>query len=136
MKPQTTTASNEVEPLLSLQATVRYRDRDGRVTDVTNQKSFGLKAFADDGSTALYILENCRKRLALLSLAAESRPSIDASLVRLAVEELRSEFDEGSELVTYVRLTQELFSHSEALTPRQTPHVRTAGRALSRTPAH
>lgn len=128
MKSQTTTANNEVEPLLSLQATVRHRDRDGRVTDVTNQKPFGLKAIAEDGALSLYILENCRRRLDLLFLAAESRPNIDARLVRLAVGELRSEFDELSELVTYVRLTHELFSNSEALTPRQTPHARTAGR--------
>jgi hypothetical protein len=136
MKPQTTTAINEVEPLLSLQATVRHRDRDGQVTDVTNEKTFGLKAFAEDGALALYILEKCRRRLDLLSLAAESRPSIDASLVRLAVDELIGEFDEAGALATYVRLTHELFSNSEALTPRQAPHARTAGRALSRTAAH
>ncbi len=136
MKSQTTTANNEVEPLLSLQATIRHRDRDGLITDVTNQKTFGLKAFEEDGALALYILEKCRGRLNLLFLAAESRPSIDASLVRLAVEELIGDFDEAGELATYVRLTHELFSNSEALTPRQTPHARTAGRPLSRTAAH
>ncbi len=85
MKPKTTIATKKTEPLLSMQAKVLYRNRDGQISDVTDQNLFSLKTFAEDGALALHILSNCMKRLDLLSIAAETRPHIDAGLVRLAV---------------------------------------------------
>ena len=136
MKSKATPESKAIEPMLALQAKILYRDRDGTVTDVTDQKPFGLKWFAEDGDLALYILGNCKKRLDLLFMAAESRSHIDAGIVRLIVDELRSEFDGGSELATYVRLTHELFSNSDPIAPSQMPGMRRAGRAMSRSTAH
>jgi len=136
MKSKTTLETKENEPMLALQAKILYRDRDGRISDVTDQKPFGLEWFAGDGETALYILANCKKRLDLLFMAAESRSHIDAGIVRLIVDELRSEFDDVSELVTYVRLTHELFSNSDPIAPSQMPGTRRAGRAMSPTAAH
>jgi len=136
VKTKTTPETKEIEPMLALQAKILHRDRDGSVTDVTDQKPFGLKWFAEDGDLALYILGNCRKRLDLLFMAAESRPHIDADIVRLIVNELRSEFDDASELVTYVRLTHELFSNSDPIAEPEMPGARRAGRAMSPTAAH
>lgn len=136
METKTTTETEETEPRLALQARVLHRDQDGQIRDVTDQKPFGLKWLSEDGDTALYILANCKKRLDLLFMAAENRSRIDAGIVRLIVDELRSEFDEVSELVTYVRLTHELFNNSDPIAPSQMPGARTAGRALSRTAAH
>lgn len=136
MKTKTTTETEETEPRLALQARVLYRDQDGQMRDVTDQKPFGLKWFAKDGDLALYILGNCKKRLDLLFMAAESRSHIDAGIVRLIVDELRSEFDDVSELVTYVRLTHELFSNSDPIAPQQTPRARRTGRVMSPTAAH
>ncbi|TKB80123.1 MAG: hypothetical protein E8D42_01830 [Nitrospira sp.] len=132
MKPKTTIATKKTEPLLSMQAKVLYRNRDGRISDVTDQNLFGLKKFAEDGALAIHILNNCLKRLDLLSMAAETQPHIDAGLVRLAVDDLRSELEDGSHLAGYVGLTRELFNNSDALAPRLTPRARTTGRALSR----
>ena len=136
VKLKTTIATKKTEPRLSMQAKVLYRNRDGQISEVTDQNIFGLKKFAEDGALALYILNNCMKRLDLLSMAAETRPHIDAGLVRLAVDDLRSELEDGSHLAGYVGLTQELFNNSEALPPRQRSSLKTTGRALSRTAAH
>jgi hypothetical protein len=136
VKPKTTIATKKTDPLLSMQAKILYRNRDGWISDVTDQNLFGLKKFAEDGALALHILNNCMKRLDLLSMAAETRPHIDAGLVRLAVDDLRSELEDGSHLAGYVGLTHELFSNSEPLAPRQRSRLKTTGRALSRTPAH
>lgn len=136
MKTKTTTETEEVEPRLALQARVLCGDRDGRIRDVTNQKPFGLKWLAEDGDLALYILGNCKKRLDLLFMAAENRPHIDAGIVRLIVDELRGEFCDVSELVTYVRLTHELFSNSDPIAGSEMPGARRAGRAMSPTAAH
>lgn len=136
MKTKTTTETEETEPRLALQARVLHRDQDGQIRDVTDQKPFGLKSFAEDGALALYILGNCKKRLDLLFMAAESRSHIDAGIVRLIVDELRSEFDHVSEIVTYVRLTHELFSNSDLIAPSEMPGTRWPGRARSSTAAH
>lgn len=55
----------------------------------------------------MHILNQCKKRLDLLFMAAEHRSKVDASLMRLAVEDVRSDLEEGSELRGYVDLTQE-----------------------------
>lgn len=136
MKPKTTIANKKTEPLLSMQAKVLYRNRDGQISDVTDRNLFGLQKFAEDGALALHILNNCMKRLDLLSMAAETQPHIDAGLVRLAVDDLRSELEDGSHLAGYVGLTHELFSNSEPFAPRQSSSLKTTGRALSRTAAH
>ncbi|WP_413933381.1 hypothetical protein [Nitrospira sp. BLG_1] len=136
MKTKTTTETEETKPSLALQARVLCHDRDGQIRDVTDQKPFGLKWFAENGDLALYILGNCKKRLDLLFMAAENRSHIDAGIVRLIVDELRSEFDGGSELATYVRLTHELFSNSDPIAPLQMPGTRRANRATSLTAAH
>ena len=131
VKPKTTIATKKTEPLLSMQAKVLYRNRDGRISDVTDRNIFGLKKFAEDGALALHILNNCMKRLDLLSMAAETRPHIDAGLVRLAVDDLRIELEDGSHLAGYVGLTHELFSNSEALPPQPTPDTRNSGDSLT-----
>lgn len=117
MKPKTTLATKNMEPRLSLQAKVLYRNRDGRISDVTHQNLFGLKKFAEDGDLALRILNNCMKRLDLPSMAAESRPHIDAGFVRLALDDLRSDLEDQSHLASYLDLTHELFSHAHGLAP-------------------
>lgn len=117
MKPRTSAATKKSEPLLSLQAKVLYRDRDGRLSDVTHQSQFGLKKVAEDGALALHILNNCRKRLELLRMAAESRPQIDAGLVRLALDDLRIDLEEHGHLAGYLDRTHELFNNSQALAP-------------------
>lgn len=117
MKPRTNAATKKPEPLLSLQAKVLYHDRDGRLSDVTHQNQFGLKTVAEDGALARHILNNCRKRLELLSMAVESRPQIDTGLVRLALDDLRIDLEEQGQLASYLDLTHELFSNSQAIAP-------------------
>lgn len=136
METKTTPETEEPKPRLALQARVLYRDQGGPIRDVTDQKPFGLKWFAEDGDLALYILGNCKKRLDLLFMAAENRSHIDAGIVRLIVDELRSEFDGGSEIATYVRLTHELFSNSDPIAEPGMPGARRAGRAIRRSAAH
>lgn len=131
MKPKTTRAPRRTKPQLSIRAQVLFRDREGHISDVTHQNLFSLKKFAEDGALALHILNQCRKRLELLSLAAERRPHVGSSLVRLAVDDLLLELEEHSELAGYVGFTQKLFSNSEALAPRQPSGPRTTSRALS-----
>ena len=131
MKLKTTLAPRTTKPMLSLRAQVLFRDREGQLTDVTQQNQFGLRRIADDGALALHILNQCRKRLDLLALAAERRPQLDASLVRLAVDDLRSELESGSHLVGHVEFIQELFSNSEAIDPGHMSGEHTTSRALS-----
>ena len=118
MKSKATTETKTTEPRLSMQAKILSRDQDGQISDATHQGFFSLKNIAEDGERALRILNNCMKRLDLLYIAAESRPSIDASLIRLAINDIRIDLEHGGELASYIELTHELFSHSEALAPR------------------
>ncbi len=130
MKPKTTIATRTTEPLLSLRAQVLYRNRDGQIRDVTHEHIFGLKKLAENAELAAHILNECQKRLDLLFMAAERRPHIDAGLVRLAVEDLRSQLEASSQLAGFVGLMHELFSNSEALAPEQTAGApKTTGRA-------
>ncbi|MBY0246022.1 MAG: hypothetical protein K2Q17_00030 [Nitrospiraceae bacterium] len=131
MKLKTMITTKTTEPRLSLRAQVLYRNRNGQISDVTHENIFGLKKFAEDAALAAHILNQCQKRLDLLFMAAERRPHIDAGLVRLAVEDLRSELEAGSQLAGFVGLTHELFSNAEALAPEQASGARTTGRALT-----
>lgn len=121
----------KVKPLLMLHGRILFRDRVGEIRDVTQQNIFGLKKFAEDGDLAIYILNQCRKRLDLLFMAAEHRSHVDAGLVRLVVEDIRSELEDGSALAGYIHLTQELFEHSEALPPMPTPDTGDTSRTLT-----
>lgn len=133
MKRKTIRTPRTQKPQLSIRAQVLFRDREGQTNDVTHQNLFGLKKMAEDGALALHILSQCRKRLDLLALAAERRPQMDAGLVRLAIDDLRSELEDGSHLVSYVGSMQELFSNSEALDLGHTSSAQTTGRNLSST---
>jgi hypothetical protein len=124
MKPKTTIATRTTEPLLSLRAQVLYRNRDGQIRDVTHEHIFGLKKLAEDAELAAHILNQFKKRLDLLFMAAERRPHIDAGLVRLAVEDLRSDLEPSSQLAGFVGLMHELFRNAEALAPEQTSGAR------------
>lgn len=124
MKSKSTMTGKKVEPLVMLHGRVLYLDRQGEINDVTHEDDFGLKKFAENGALALYILNQCKKRLDLLFLAAEHRSHVDARLVQLAVEDVRSELQEGSELAGYVHLVKELFEHSQALFPTPLPDTR------------
>lgn len=135
MTTRTRAAAKKSETMLSLQAKVLYRDRDGQISDVTHENLFGLKKFAEDAGLARYILDNCRKRLNRLLMAVEGRPSIDAGLVRLAITDVRSELEDGSHLACYVGITHELFSNSDPIAGPGMPGARTAARALSRSAA-
>lgn len=117
MKPRTRATTKKSEPLLSLQAKVLSRDRDGRLSDVTHQNQFDLNEVAEDGALAIHILNNCRKRLELLSMAAENRSQIEAGLVRLALDDLRIDLEEAGELAVYLDRTHELFCSSQAIAP-------------------
>lgn len=118
------------EPLLKLHGRILFRNSRGATSDVTSQNMFGLKKLADDGALAVHILSQCKKRLDLLFMAAESRSQVDASLVRLAVEDVRSELDEHSELSGYVHQMHQLFSHAEGIAPVHAPHMRNDGGSL------
>ena len=106
---------NATEPLLMLKGRIFYRDREGQVQDVTDREQLGLKRFAEDGSLVQHILATCRKRLDLLFMAAEGRTQLDADLVRLTVQDVRADLEDGSEVAGYVHLTRELFAHAEAV---------------------
>lgn len=99
---------------LMLHGRIVLRDRDGEMSDVTHRDIWGLKKFAEDGATAIYILNQIKKRLDLLLMATEHRSQIDASIVRLAVEDIRIDLQEGSEVAGYLFMTQMMFEHSEA----------------------
>ncbi len=131
MKPKTTSPTRTAKPLLSLSAQVLFRNREGQIHDVTHQNLFGLNKIAEDGALALHILDQCRKRLDLLFIAAECRPQMDASLVRLAVNDLRIDMESGSHLDGYVRFTQELFVNSEAFAPPHASGARISSRSQS-----
>ncbi|MDH5667767.1 MAG: hypothetical protein OEY86_07140 [Nitrospira sp.] len=103
------------QPCVMLQGRILLRDQHGVVRDVTHANIFGLTYLAEIGGTALHILEQCKKRLALLGLAAENREHVDANLVRLTVEDVQSDLEEGTELASYVGLMQEMFANATAL---------------------
>jgi len=105
------------QPRVMLHGRILYRDRDGNVSDVTDGNILGLTRMAEDGELAMHILSQCVKRLELLALAAEHRAHVDASLVRLTVEDACLELKHGGELPGYIRSTQELFANSTALPP-------------------
>lgn len=63
-------------------------------------------------------------------MAAEHRSQIDTSLVRLAVEDLRADLEQGSVLAGYLNMTQEMLEHSEALPPQPTPDSRNRNLSL------
>ena len=131
MKPKTTLPTRTTKPVIALRAQVLFRDREGQISDVTHQNLFGLKKIAEDGALALYILSQVQKRLDLLLLAAERRPQMDAGLVRLAVNDLQSELEDGSHLAGHVRFLRDLFSNSEAFPARQLSGARTTSRVPS-----
>lgn len=131
MKSRSMIKAKSVEPRVMLHGRILYRDQEGEIRDVTHEDIWGLKKFAEDGELALHILDQVRKRLDLLYMAAEHRSQMDAGLVRLAIEDVRTDLEDGSELRGYVQLTQELFKHSQALPPLPTPDARNAGRSLT-----
>jgi len=121
----------ECKPLVMLQGRILLRNRQGEVRDVTEYEYWGLKHFTEDGALVIDVLGQLRKRLDLLFLATEHRSQIDAAVVRLAVEDIRSDLEDGSDLHGYVHLTHEMFEHSEALPPLPTPDTRKTGRSLT-----
>lgn len=121
----------KVTPLVMLHGRILYRDRCGEISDVTHQNIFGLKKFADNGARVNHILDQLRKRLDLVFMAAEHRSQMDAGLVRLAVEDIKLDLEDGGDLTSYVCLTQELFEHSEALPPLPTPDTWNASHSLT-----
>lgn len=116
---------------LMLHGRILLRGRDGEISDVTHEDHWGLKNFEEDGALAIEILNQCMKRLDLLYMAAEHRSQMDASLVRLVVEDLKSNLEQGSDLAGYIHLTQEMFEHSEALPPLPTPDTGNSGSSLT-----
>lgn len=124
-------ARKTCKPLLMLHGRILFRDNHGDITDVTEDSVYALKKFAEDGALAIHILNQCRKRLDLLFMVAEHRSQVDASLVRLAVEDIKIDLEKGSEVSGYIHLTQEMFEHSEALPPLPTPDTRNAGRSFT-----
>ena len=107
----------KVEPRVMLQGRILYQNHNGVISDATRRDLFGLKSMAENGELALDILDRVWKKLTLLKLAAEGREQLDASLVRLAVEDVLSDLENGSELASYVGRTQELFANATALSP-------------------
>jgi hypothetical protein len=124
-------ARKKCEPFLKLHGRVLMRDWNGAISDVTEEGSYSLKKLAEDGELVIHILNQCRQRLDLLALAAEHRSHMDTSLVRLVVQDLKSDLEKGSELHGYIHLTHEMFEHAEALPPLPTPDPRTPWRTLS-----
>jgi hypothetical protein len=119
------------EPMLMLHGRIMFRNNHGEVSDVTHAKVFGLKNFADAGATAIHILNQLRKRLDLLFMAAEHRSHVDSSLVRLVVEDINLDLMDGGDLAGYVHLTQEMFERSEALPPVSIPDSWDVSQSLS-----
>ncbi|OQW32899.1 MAG: hypothetical protein A4E19_05980 [Nitrospira sp. SG-bin1] len=124
-------STKKCDPLLMLHGRILLRGRDGEITDVTEESAYALKKFAEDGSLVIHILNQCRKRLDLLSMAAENRSQMDASLVRLAIQDVQADLEDGSDLHGYIHLTQEMFEHSEALPPIPMPGTWSAGRSFT-----
>ena len=79
----------------------------------------------------MQIISQSMKKLKLLSMAAESRSQLDAELVRIIVQDVAREFEPGSEVYGYVRLSQKMFAHSKALPPIPTPDAGSNGRSLN-----
>ncbi len=121
---------NETAPLLMLQGRIMYRDRDRRISDVTHRERWGLKKMAEDGALASHILKQCLQRLELLVMATENQTQLDAELVRLVVQDVRGELEDGSSLSGYVHLSQEMFAYSEALPPMPDPAAQGTDRSL------
>lgn len=122
--------SKKCERLLMLQGRILLRNQGGKITDVTEDSAYSLEELAEDGSLVIDIIDRCRKRLELLYIATEHRSQIDSSLVRLAVEDLRVDLEQGSVLAGYLHMTQEMFEHSEALPPQPTPDSRNRNLSL------
>ncbi len=119
------------EPKVMLHGRIMYRTPDGDLRDETQNNSFGLKKLSEAGAQAIYNLNQIRKRLNLLFIAAEHRAQVDAGLVRLAVEDIRGEMQDGYDLDWYLRMTQEMFENSEPLPPIPAPDKRDTGRSLT-----
>lgn len=121
----------EGKPRVMLQGRILFRDQFGEINDAIHDHIHGLQKFADTGAQAICHLNRIEKRLDLLFAAAEHRSQVDASLVRLAVDDIRSEMEKNHDLKWYLRVTQEMFEHSEALPPLPTPDTRNTGGSLT-----
>ena len=124
-------SKKKAEPRVMLHGRVLYQDIHGEISDATHGKYFGLKDMAERGELAMYILSQCRKRLEVLAILAESRSQLDARHVRILVEDALGDLGEGNDLSCYVELSQEMFANSEALPPIPNPDMGNNGRSLT-----
>jgi hypothetical protein len=99
-----------------LHARVVLRDGNGELFDVTqDEQGYGLAHLGQMGVTAVEDLSRIDELLEVLALAAESRPTVEAHLVRRILEEVGVILDRSGELASYVHHTQNLFEEAEAL---------------------
>lgn len=69
--------------------------------------------------------------LKVLALAAENRPTVDATLVQRILDEVGETLDASAEMPAYIRHTRELFEEAEALPPGGTGPMRWLSRSVS-----
>ena len=112
-----TQPKQSVETKVGLQLRVLFRDRNGKIRDVTrdDELDLGLKDLRSRSSAAHLGLIRTKELLQLLALAAENREQVDAALVRRIFEELEHELFPGGDLGDYVSYTEELFGEAVAM---------------------
>jgi hypothetical protein len=105
-----------VAPRTMLQIRVVHQDYKGSIRDVTqDDKGHGLKDLQWRASCAADTLICMSEKLKLLSLAMENRTQIDTDVVRHIIEEVSQRLEVGSDVVSYVQYTQDLFEGAMAL---------------------
>lgn len=103
-----------------LHARVLLRDRSGKISDVTSDKSefgYGLEDLKGRASHAADQLARIQELLKLLALATENRSNVDADLVRRVLKEVEMGIEDCSDLTNFVHYTQRLFEEAEPLPP-------------------
>ena len=100
---------------LALQGRVILHEPTGETTGLTYSQHAGLESFAEDAQLANHILQSCRSRLGLLKKAARGPDPLKAAHVRVVVDDLLVELNDGGVLPSYLERTAELFENAEPL---------------------
>lgn len=107
-----------MSPRTMLQIRVVHQDHTGAIQDVTQadrRLGHGLKDLQWRADCAADDLIRVNEKLKLLTLAMENRSQIDTDVVRHIVDEVSQRLEVGSDVVSYVHYTQELFEGAMAL---------------------
>jgi len=116
---------------LELHGTVMLRRADGRVEEQVDGH-LSLAGLAEEAALASDLLDQVRSRLGLLLTAATGSESLKADQVRVCVEAVLDELEEGAATIPcFIHTAGEAFTHAVCV-----PQVSTQKPARHAQPAH